>query len=70
MFFLETEDQSLQSATETLQTLEKISAEATNRLAAAIEALGARLNEPIRVILEDPQPSAMVNHMLHQNMNF
>lgn len=66
-FFLEIDDQNsaLRSATETLAGIENVSAQATNRLAAAIEALASRLSEPIRIILEDPRPSQTVNHMLH-----
>uniref|UniRef100_A0A2A4J092 MULE transposase domain-containing protein n=1 Tax=Heliothis virescens TaxID=7102 RepID=A0A2A4J092_HELVI len=51
----EPDDQSsLRTAIEMLQGVEVASANATNRLAAAIETLAARLSEPIRIILEEP----------------
>nr|XP_049697365.1 uncharacterized protein LOC110379771 [Helicoverpa armigera]XP_049697366.1 uncharacterized protein LOC110379771 [Helicoverpa armigera] len=49
------DDQStLRTATDMLQNIEVASANATNRLAAAIETLAARLSEPIRIVLEQP----------------
>ncbi|XP_047035487.1 uncharacterized protein LOC124641463 [Helicoverpa zea] len=51
----EPEEQStLRTATDMLQNIEVASANATNRLAAAIETLAARLSEPIRIVLEQP----------------
>ncbi|XP_028170260.1 mediator of RNA polymerase II transcription subunit 15-like [Ostrinia furnacalis] len=56
----EPEDPSLRRATERLEALEHASAQATrehaqatNRLAAALEALGDRLKNPFKIILED-----------------
>ncbi|CAH1645623.1 unnamed protein product [Spodoptera littoralis] len=59
---IDDQDAALRSATETLASIENVSAQATNRLAAAIEALAARLNEPIRIVLEDSRTSQMVHH--------
>ncbi|XP_047027506.1 translation initiation factor IF-2-like isoform X2 [Helicoverpa zea] len=51
----EPEEQStLRTATDMLQNIEVASSNATNRLAAAIESLAARLSEPIRIELEQP----------------
>ncbi|KAJ8708035.1 hypothetical protein PYW08_010401 [Mythimna loreyi] len=61
---IDDQNTALRSATETLASIETVSAQATNRLAAAIEALAARLNEPIRIVLEDSRTSQMVNQML------
>ncbi|KAJ8720569.1 hypothetical protein PYW08_006034 [Mythimna loreyi] len=58
---IDDQNTALRSATETLASIENVSAQATNRLAATIEALGARLNEPIRIVLEDSRTSQMVH---------